>query len=136
MARAMEKADWTGFSDRRKRSADSGRLTGRGLAMYIERCGGGPGDTIRVKVEGDKVTAYSGMQDNGQGHTTTLVQLLSAKLGVDAAHIKVVQGDTDQVPTDGLTGGSRFLAIGGVAAQGAAREVIEEGNTAAAQQRE
>src|SRR5436190_13919689 len=110
MARAMEKADWTGFANRKKQAAGR-RLCGIGLAMYIERCGGGPGDTIRVKVEGDKVVAYSGMQDNGQGHTTTFVQLLSAQLGIDAARIKVVQGDTDVVPIDGLTGGSRFLAI-------------------------
>ena len=129
MARAMEKADWAGFAARRKASK---KLKGIGLAMYIERCGGGPGDTIRVKVEGDKVVAYSGMQDNGQGHTTTFVQLLSAQLGIDAARIKVVQGDTDVVPIDGLTGGSRFLAIGGVAAQAAADEVIRKGKDAAA----
>src|SRR5436190_783694 len=129
MARAMEKADWAGFPARRKASK---KLRGLGLALYIERCGGGPGDTIRLKVDGDKVTVYSGMQDNGQGHTTTFVQLLSAQLGIDAARIKVVQGDTDVVPTDGLTGGSRFLAIGGVAAQAAADEVIRKGKDAAA----
>ena len=133
MARAMERADWKGFAGRKKASQ---KRRGIGLAMYIERCGGGPGDTIRVKVDGDQVTAYSGMQDNGQGHTTTLVQLLSAKLGVDAAQIRVVQGDTDVVPTDGLTGGSRFLAIGGVAAQVAADEVIQKGKQAAAQKLE
>jgi carbon-monoxide dehydrogenase large subunit len=44
----------------------------------------------------------------------------------------VVQGDTDVVPADGLTGGSRFLAIGGVAAQAAADEVVEKGTQAAA----
>jgi carbon-monoxide dehydrogenase large subunit len=133
MARAMENADWSGFPARRKASK---KLRGIGLAMYIERCGGGPGDTVRVKVDGDKVTAYSGMQDNGQGHTTTFVQMLSARLGIDAAHIRVVQGDTDLVPSDGLTGGSRFLAIGGVAAQVAAGEVIEKGKQAAAQKLE
>ena len=133
MARAMDKAEWAAFPTRKKASR---KLRGIGLAMYIERCGGGPGDTIRLKVEGDNVTAYSGMQDNGQGHTTTLVQLLSAKLGVDAAQIRVVQGDTDLVPTDGLTGGSRFLAIGGVAAQVAAGEVIDKGRQAAAQKLE
>ena len=129
MARAMEKADWAGFAKRRR---DSSKLRGIGLAMYIERCGGGPGDTIRVKVDGDKVVAFSGMQDNGQGHTTTLVQLLSHQLGIDAARIRVVQGDTDLVPADGLTGGSRFLAIGGVAAGAAADEVIEKGKQVAA----
>jgi len=64
------------------------------------------------------------------------VQLLSQKFGVDAEKIRVVQGDTDVVPAEGLTGGSRFLSIGGVAAQAAADEVIEKGKQAAAQKLE
>jgi carbon-monoxide dehydrogenase large subunit len=134
MEKAMRQADWQGFA-RRKESSKTKRR-GLGLAMYIERCGGGPGDTVRLNVAGNEVTLYSGMQDNGQGHTTTFVQLLSQKLGVDAAKIKVVQGDTDLVPGDGLTGGSRFLAIAGVAAGGAADEVIEKGREEAARRLE
>jgi aerobic carbon-monoxide dehydrogenase large subunit len=133
MQKAMERADWAGFAERKKQSKN---LRGIGLAMYIERCGGGPGDTVKLKVEGQGATLYSGMQDNGQGHTTTFVQLLSHKLGVDAAKIKVVQGDTDIVPADGLTGGSRFLALGGVAAVNAAGEVIEKGRQEAARRLE
>ncbi|HEX7219699.1 MAG TPA: xanthine dehydrogenase family protein molybdopterin-binding subunit [Burkholderiales bacterium] len=133
LERAMERADWKGFE---KRKAQSKKLRGIGVGMYIERCGGGPGDTVRVEVSSEGVTAYSGMQDNGQGHTTTFVQLLSYKLGVDAAKIKVVQGDTDVVPAEGLTGGSRFLALGGVAATNAADEVIEKGKQEAARRLE
>jgi carbon-monoxide dehydrogenase large subunit len=131
--RALEKADWAGFPERKKRAK---KRRGIGLAMYIERCGGGPGDTVRLRVDRDGITVYSGMQDNGQGHTTTFVQLLSHKLGVDAAKIKVVQGDTDVVPAEGLTGGSRFLALGGVAAVNAADEVIAKGRHEAARQLE
>jgi carbon-monoxide dehydrogenase large subunit len=134
MDRAMQTADWNGFP-RRKNSSPS-KHRGIGMAMYRERCGGGPGDTVRLKVEGGTATLYSGMQDNGQGHTTTFVQLLSQKLGIDAAKIKVVQGDTDLVPGEGLTGGSRFLAIAGVAAGGAADEVIEKGRQEAARRLE
>ena len=76
--------------------------------MYIERCGGGNGDTVTVKIGGEgKVTLISGMQDNGQGHVTSFKQVLSDKLGIDAEAIEVVQGDTDVVP-NGLTGGSRL----------------------------
>jgi aerobic carbon-monoxide dehydrogenase large subunit len=136
MDKALQKADWSSFFKRRSESEKTGMLRGIGLAMYIERCGGGPGDTVRVKVDGKEVTLFSGMQDNGQGHATTFVQLLSEKLGVDAAKIRVVQGDTDLVPTEGLTGGSRFLAVGGVAAQSAAAEVIEKGKQLASQKLE
>jgi aerobic carbon-monoxide dehydrogenase large subunit len=125
MNAAMDKADWKGFASRKKNR-------GIGLAMYIERCGGGPPDTVRVKVDSGNVTVFSGMQDNGQGHTTTFVQLMSERLGLDASRIRVVQGDTDLVPADGLTGGSRFLAIGGVASIKAADEVVEKGKDLAA----
>ena len=132
MARAMENADWDGFAARRDAAGRHGMLRGIGLAMYIERCGGGDGDTVILKVDpAGSVTLISGMQDNGQGHITTFVQLLSHKLGLDPNRIRVAQGDTDIVPP-GLTGGSRFLAVGGVAALGAADEVIEQGRAAAA----
>ena len=132
MQGAMQKADWAGFEARRAEARRRGRLRGIGLAMYIERCGGGEGDTVRLEVDPEgEVTLYSGMQDNGQGHVTTFVQLLSDRLGLDADKIRVVQGDSDVVPS-GLTGGSRFLAIGGVAALSAADEVVDQGRDAAA----
>jgi carbon-monoxide dehydrogenase large subunit len=136
MERAMQRAEWSDFPNRKKDSEKRKRLRGIGLAMYIERCGGGPGDTVRLKVDEKGISLFSGMQDNGQGHTTTFVQLLSETLGVDAAKIRVVQGDTDLVPTEGLTGGSRFLAIGGIAARSAAAEVIEKGRRLASQKLE
>ena len=132
MRRCMEKAGWAGFSARRSASAARGRLRGIGLAMYIERCGGGNADIVTLRVdERGGATLYSGMQDNGQGHMTTFVQLLSERLEIDAARIRVVQGDTDLVGA-GLTGGSRFLAVGGAAAIGAADEVIDKGAEIAA----
>jgi carbon-monoxide dehydrogenase large subunit len=131
MRLAMQKADWAGFGARRDAAARRGRLRGIGLAMYIERCGGGNGDTITLRVGESKVTVISGMQDNGQGHVTSFKQVLSEKLGVDAEVIEVVQGDTDVVP-NGLTGGSRFLAIGGVAAIAAADETVAQGRETAA----
>jgi carbon-monoxide dehydrogenase large subunit len=136
MERAMQRADWPGFDERKAQSAKRGKLRGIGLGMYIERCGGGPGDTIRLQVTSSGVVVYSGMQDNGQGHTTTFVQLLSNKLGIDAEKIRVVQGDTDVIPAEGLTGGSRFLALGGVAALGAADKVLEKAKDEAARRLE
>lgn len=136
MAAAMKKADWSGFAARKQESEKRGALRGIGLAMYIERCGGGPGDTVRLAVDKEGVTLFSGMQDNGQGHATTFVQLLSERFGIDAERIRVVQGDTDVVPVDGLTGGSRFLAVGGVAAGAAAAQVIDKGKELAAQKLE
>ncbi len=132
MKLAMQKAEWASFTARREAAAGRGKLRGLGLAMYIERCGGGNGDTVTVKIGGEgKVTLISGMQDNGQGHITTFKQVLSDSLGIDAEAIEVIQGDTDIVP-NGLTGGSRFLAIGGVAAIAAGEEAVDKGKETAA----
>ncbi len=134
--RALEAAEAKGFAARKAASEKGGRKRGLGIGMYIERCGGGPGDTVRLQVDGKGVTVFSGMQDNGQGHTTTFVQLVSDRLGIEAERINVVQGDTDIVPAEGLTGGSRFLALGGVAALSAADDVIEKGKQEAARRLE
>ena len=134
--RALEAAEAKGFAARKAASEKRGRKRGLGIGMYIERCGGGPGDTVRLQVDGKGVTVFSGMQDNGQGHTTTFVQLVSDRLGIEAERINVVQGDTDIVPAEGLTGGSRFLALGGVAALSAADDVIEKGKQEAARRLE
>ena len=134
--RALEAAEAKGFAARKAVSEKRGKKRGLGIGMYIERCGGGPGDTVRLQVGGKGVTVFSGMQDNGQGHTTTFVQLVSDRLGIEAERINVVQGDTDIVPAEGLTGGSRFLALGGVAALSAADDVIEKGKQEAARRLE
>ena len=133
--RALEAAEAKGFAARKAASEKRGRKRGLGIGMYIERCGGGPGDTVRLQVDGKGVTVFSGMQDNGQGHTTTFVQLVSDRLGIEAERINVVQGDTDIVPAEGLTGGSRFLALGGVGAVSAADHVVEKGKQETARRR-
>jgi carbon-monoxide dehydrogenase large subunit len=131
MADAMRRADWNGFPERREAAEQRGRLAGIGLAMYIERCGGGGSDTVSVAMDAEgHVTVTSGMVDNGQGHATSFVQLVSERLGIDAARIRVLQGDSDVVPS-GMTGGSRFLSMGGNAARGAAGEMIRKGKEVA-----
>lgn len=132
MAAALARADWAGFEARREASAKRGKLRGRGMAMYIERCGGGNGHTISFKVDGQgEATVFTGMHDNGQGHVTTLVQLVSDRLQIDASRVKVVMGDTDRVP-GGMTGGSRFGPVAGVATRAAVDDVIRQGRDVAA----
>src|SRR5687767_6094607 len=58
MDQAMKKSGWSDFEKRKGK-----KLRGIGMAMYIERCGGGPGDTVRLQVTPKEVVLYSGMQD-------------------------------------------------------------------------
>ncbi len=133
MDTCLARADWDGAPARKAAVVKEGRLHGIGLAVYIERCGGGFPETATVRFEENRtVTLVLGTQDGGQGHQTAYRQVLCDRLGIDAEDITVLQGDSDLVPS-GLTGGSRSLPVGGAAAAGAAEGAIEKGKPIAAE---
>lgn len=133
METAMQRADWNGFEARRQAAASKGKLLGRGMATYVETCGGGGAEpaVVRFAADKDELTVYIGTVTNGQGHETAYKQILSQRLGIDADAINVVQGDSDVVP-DGMTGGSRSVTNGGVAVDGAGKAIISKGREIAA----
>ncbi len=137
--RAVELADYQGFRAAQAKARAEGRHLGIGLCTYLEP---GPGPTdygqalgftyeqrsmqrARVKLEPDgSVTVFTSQQPHGQSHETTLSQVVADELGVGFDDVRVVCGDTDQVPFNMVgTGGSRAATLGAGAAQGAARIV-------------
>ncbi len=132
MRKGMERADWKGFAARRAQSEKAGKWRGIGMATYVEKCAGGNPETIKAVFNEDAtITLYTGNQTNGQGHETALRQIASAKLGIDVENIRLVQGDSDVVP-EGFTGGSRTIAINGVATIAVADRIIAKGKPLAA----
>jgi CO/xanthine dehydrogenase Mo-binding subunit len=84
----------------------------------------------RIRVEPDgTVTALSGKIDFGQGLRTAFAQIVADELDVPIERVKVVLGDTDQVPFDFGTFGSHSVAqetpLLRKAAAFARRELIE-----------
>ena len=132
MEAGMDRADWSGFEARRAAARSRGKLRGIGMATYVETCGQLP-STARIEFgeTADEVTIFSGTQTNGQGHETAYKQILSARLGIDADAIEVVQGDTDRTP-DGMTGGSSSVTSGGVAVSKVSEKIIDKGRRVAA----
>lgn len=132
MRKGMAAADWQGFAARRAQSEKAGKWRGIGMATYVEKCSGGGPETVKAVFNDDAtITLFTGNQTNGQGHETALRQIASASLGVDAEQIRLVQGDSDVVP-DGFTGGSRTIALNGVATVGVADKIIAKGKPLAA----
>jgi carbon-monoxide dehydrogenase large subunit len=86
---------------------------------------------IRVLPDGG-LQALLGTHSHGQGHATTMAQILSSRLGVPLAKIDIVEGDTDQVPYGTGTFGSRSIAVGGSALDRAAVKIIAKGKLIAA----
>jgi len=114
MARALELADWKGFSARRREAKKRGRLAGIGLSNYVESPVGIPVEYVRVTVQTDGVVeAVAGTQSTGQGHETTFAQVLADQLGVTPEQVKLVTGDTAVVPRGGGTHSDRSMRLAG-----------------------
>src|SRR3970040_2457642 len=77
-------------------------------------------------------TIVAGTHSHGQGHATTYAQMVSDWLGVPFENIRLVQGDTDQVPFGRGTYASRSAMLGGSALKAAADAVIEKAKALAA----
>ena len=132
---ALERAGAASFPARRTDSEAKGRLRGLGIASYVERCGGGAGLSERADLLVDPdgtVTLLIGSMSNGQGHETAYSQLLNERLGLPFEKIRVVQGDTDRVPSGTGTGGSWSLPMGGGALVRAVDRLIERAKPIAA----
>jgi aerobic carbon-monoxide dehydrogenase large subunit len=140
-ARVLELAEDAALADRRGSAIRSGRLHGVGFACYVESSGVAPSRfagalgartgffeaaLIRVQPDGG-IQALLGTHNHGQGHATTMAQILSTRLGVPLAKIEILEGDTDQVPYGTGTFGSRSIAVGGSALDRAAVKIIEKG---------
>lgn len=142
LERAVQLVDYQGFRAAQTEARAEGRYLGIGLCTYLEP---GPGPTdygqalgftyeqrsmqrARVKLEPDgSVTLFTSQQPHGQSHETTLSQVVADELGVEIHDVRVVCGDTDQVPFNMVsTGGSRAATLGAGAAQGAARIVRDK----------
>lgn len=112
LAALAARADAAGFAARRAASAARGMLRGMGLSCYIEAILGAPDEAAQVDFHADgTVSLRVGTQSNGQGHETVYARFLSSETGIPVEAIRVVQGDSDLIPTGGGTGGSRSVTV-------------------------
>ncbi len=148
MDRALEMAGWSNLDDRRAEAAARGKLLGAGMVSYLEICGvapskwiGLPGEgwgaglwesaNIRVHLTG-KVVVTTGSQSHGQGHETTMAQIVAEELGLPVDDVLVEHSDTSGTPFGYGTYGSRSAAVGGMAAWRAAQKIKDKAKRLAA----
>ncbi|MBX3029529.1 MAG: molybdopterin-dependent oxidoreductase [Chloroflexi bacterium] len=146
--RALEMAGYADQATAKAEAASRGKLLGFGLSSYIEICGvapskwiGLPGEgwgaglwesaNIRVHLTG-KVVVTTGSQNHGQGHETTMAQIVGARLGIPVEDVLVEHSDTSGTPFGYGTYGSRSGAVGGIAAYNAAEKVRDKAKRLAA----
>ncbi|MFN0088877.1 MAG: xanthine dehydrogenase family protein molybdopterin-binding subunit [Acidimicrobiales bacterium] len=111
----------------RRRAAGEAKLLGIGLASYVERTAGLMGSEyagLSLRADGS-VLARTGSSPYGQGHHTAWAMLIADRTGIPLDRIEVVHGDTDVVPSGGMTGGSRSVQIAGMAIWEASAQLVE-----------
>jgi CO/xanthine dehydrogenase Mo-binding subunit len=77
---------------------------------------------LRVNADGT-VTLLVGKVELGQGILTAVTQICADELDVDFGRVRVISGDTAQVPDEGVTAGSFSMPNCGPAVQHASAEV-------------
>ncbi|WP_207536695.1 xanthine dehydrogenase family protein molybdopterin-binding subunit [Sabulicella rubraurantiaca] len=134
---ALDLMGWDGFATRQAESRARGKLRGRGIGYFIEASGGQPAEWARVRItETGEALVHVGTFSHGQGHETAFAQVLHARLGIPFDKVRLVQGDSDVVPTGGGTGGSRSSQMGGVAVARASERVLEKARRIASERLE
>lgn len=125
--KALDMADATGFPARRDAARAQGRHLGLGVASFIEDTGLGPfeGATVRITPQG-RVQVTTGAASQGQGHATTLAQIVADSLGVDLSAITVIAADTGSFPYGAGTIASRIAVTAGSSVHLAAQKVRDK----------
>jgi carbon-monoxide dehydrogenase large subunit len=129
LARLDAMMDYAGLRAEQERSRERGIYRGLGFASFVEvtnpsaafygvggaRISAQDGATVRLDATG-AVFCHSGVTEQGQGAEAVIAQCVASAFGVPLARVRVVIGDTDNVPYGGGTWASRAAGIGGEAA--------------------
>lgn len=94
----------------------AGRLTGVGVASYVERAAPGRWESAEARLErGGRLVVRVGSSPHGQGHETTFAQVAADAFGITPDEVDVRHGDSAAGPSGVGTYGSRSVTLGGSA---------------------
>jgi carbon-monoxide dehydrogenase large subunit len=140
--RALEIVDYDGFRSEQEEARRHGRYVGIGFSTYIEMCGVAPSAWIGTMGEGwgaglwesanvrvhltGKVVVTTGSQSHGQGHETTMAQVVAGELGIPVEDVVVEHSDSQGTPFGYGTYGSRSAAVGTMAIHTSLQRIKEK----------
>ena len=146
--RALEIVSYEDFRREQEEARKQGRYRGIGFSTYVEICGAAPSAwigtvgegwgasmwesaNIRVHLTG-KVAVTIGTQPQGQGHATTVSQVVATELGMPIEDVTVEIGDTLNTPFGYGTYASRHAAVGAVAVYNSLQKIKAKARRVAA----
>lgn len=144
LRKVLEMSGYDRVAELKAEARQRGKLLGIGVAACIEPSagagsvfnlfqnpnmigGGDVGEGVRLHVDvNGNVTVAIGFQSAGQGHETTLTQLVCEALQVDPSKVLITRADsTGGVPSAATTGSRMHLMMGG-AVLGAAAKIKDK----------
>jgi CO/xanthine dehydrogenase Mo-binding subunit len=124
--KALQLADWDTLQGELKRRRAAGEKVGAGLAMFVEKSGLGPFDTVKIEAKSDgSFEIVTGVASLGQGVETAMAQICADALGVNYSDIKVIHGQTDRIDKGMGAFASRVTVMCGEATRMAAAKLLE-----------
>jgi aerobic carbon-monoxide dehydrogenase large subunit len=133
LRKAVAAIDLTGIRARQRRGEPDVRLIGVGLASFSEQTAHGTTadgkrralyEQVFARITPDgRLEVRAGIQSIGQGLETTLAQIASECIGVDANDVVVKLGDTETSPYSSGAWGSRGIVWAGGATARACKEL-------------
>jgi len=133
MEMALEISDWEGFEARKEAAKIRGRLSGIGLANYIETATGYPLERAEMEIRpGGIVDLVMGTQSSGQGHETSYAQVVSEWLELPFDCVRLRTGDTDFVTAGSGSHSSRSMRLAGHLYRQTCEEIIDRAANIAA----
>jgi carbon-monoxide dehydrogenase large subunit len=134
---ALDAVDVPAFrAEQAERRAAGQDPIGLGICAFVERTGGGvgSGEFGRVDISpSGEVIVRSGSMSTGVGHQTVWRQLASSVLTVAPKDVRVIEGDTGEVPNSVGSFASRSAQMGGTAVWECAQHVRDQARTKAAE---
>jgi carbon-monoxide dehydrogenase large subunit/6-hydroxypseudooxynicotine dehydrogenase subunit gamma len=132
--KALAMIGWTSLRRELQKRRAAGDRAGAGLAMFVEKSGLGPSDTVQISIDPNgKVEVVTGVASVGQGVETAIAQICADALGVGYRRVRVVHGQTDRIAQGSGAFASRVTVMTGEATRIAATALREKAIAAAAQ---
>ncbi len=144
--KALEMIGWDELLAEHEVARAQGRIVGLGLSVYTEFCGFGESyqlqlvgfdratweQSVVTMTRTGSVIVQVGIDAAGQGHETSIAQIVATELGLDIDDVEVLQGDTDIVHFGTGTFNSRSMSSAGTSAALAARKIMAKATRLAA----
>ncbi len=132
-------ADYEGMRERQRLAREKGRLLGIGVVTFIEQTAPAVDEGVPINFRYDSAlvrldpsgsaTVHLGTHSHGQGHETTIAQIVADQLTIPLDQIRILYGDTQQTAQGIGTFASRTAVVAGGAAHiasGQVRDMLAE----------